>query len=203
MSTYMHLDVTLNKACQELSQIPAEEITWKSQSRFDPENSCFILPYFNEDVVVTYPAGEVTYKDRQEEMPINEKILVLHYLINSQGIPLSEHWIPFRDIPGGSIYVDPFKGRAYYPFIGTFGKNPEGFEKASLKLGGEKMDMGDLSFKISVFPMVPVVYIMWLGDDEMRASGNILFNQSAPFYLPTEDYAILGGLTSSKLKKSV
>ena len=203
MSTYMHLDVTLNKACQELSQKPAEEIANKSQSQFDAEKNCFILPFYNQEVVVTYPDGEVSFKDSQEEVPITEKILILHYLINAEGIPLSDHWIPFREIPGGSIYVDPFKGRAYYPFIKTFGKNPEGFEKACLALGGEKMEMGNLSFKIPVFKMVPIVYIMWLGDEEMPPSGNILFNQTAPFYLPTEDYAIIGGLTSSKLKKSV
>lgn len=203
MSSYMHLDVTLNKACHMLSKKSAQEIAWKSQSEFDEEKSCFTLPFFNDEVVVTYPEGDVTFKDRQEEVGITEKILILHYLNNSEGVPLSEHWIPFRELPGGGIYVDPFRGRAYYPFIKTFGKNPEEFRKACLSLGGEKMEMGNLSFKISVFKMVPVVYIIWFGDEEMPASGNILFNQNAPFYLPTEDYAIIGGFISSKLRKAV
>lgn len=203
MSTYMHLDITYDQACQDLSRKSATEVAWKSQAEYDKENSCFYLPFFGEDIVVTYPQGEVTYKNKEEEVSLAEKILVLHYLVNAQGTPVKDNWIPFREIPGGHIYVKPFQGRALYPFLKTFGHNPEGFEKAALKLGGKKREMGDISFEIPVFPAVPVIYILWLGDEEVSPTGNILFNEAAPYYLPTEDYAIIGGMTVGKLKKAM
>ncbi len=201
MSTYMHLNVTYDKACKDFSQKNPVETAWKSQAQFDKEKSCFYLAFFTDKLLITYPDGEVKFQDRDEEMNITDKILVLHYLTNAQGVPITDRWIHFREIPGGNIYVDPFKGRAIYPFLKTFGSNPDGFEKAALSLGAKKRDMGDISFEIPVFPMVPVIYILWLGDEEMPPSANILFNEAAPSYLPTEDYAIIGGLTSGKLKK--
>ena len=200
---YMNLGATYEKACTDYAKKTSTEITWKSQAVFDKEKSCFYLPFYTDELVVTYPGGQVSFKDREDEVPIAEKILALHYLADAQGTPVSERWIPFREIPGGHIYVDPFHGRALYPLLKNFGKNPDDFEKAALNLNGKKREMGDISFEIPVFPMVSLLYILWLGDEEVPASGNILFNESAPDYLPTEDYAIIGGLTIGKLKKAL
>lgn len=202
MSTYMNLNVTYDLACKEFSEKSPVEMAWKSQAEFDKDRSCFYLPFYSDKLIVTYPEGEVKNAERREEVNITEKILVLHYLINSQGAPLTDRWIAFREIPGGSIYMEAFKGRSFYSFLGTFGNNQDAFEKAALSLGGKKRNMGDISFEIPVFSMVPVIYILWLGDEEIGPSVNILFNESAPYYLPTEDYAVIGSLTSGKLKKS-
>ena len=82
-----------------------------------------------------------------------------------------------------------------------FGQKPDALIKAGRALGGKEMDMGDASIQIPVFPMVNIAYIVWEGDDEFPASGNVLFDASAPNYLPTEDYAVQGGMIVFKLKK--
>lgn len=203
MADYMQLDNTYRLACSQLAEKNPTEIAWKAQASYDKENTCFYLPFYQDRLVISYPGGAVSYRDREEEVPVTEKILVLHYLLHAQGVPLTQHWVTFREIPGGDIYVDPFKGRSLYPFLKTFGKAPEDFARAATSLGGTKRDMGTVGFEIPVFPMVKVIYILWLGDEEVPPSANILFNETAPFYLPTEDYAIIGGMTTSKLRKAL
>ena len=45
---------------------------------------------------------------------------------------------------------------------------------------------------------VPLTVIFW-GAEEYPASANILYDHSASNYLPTEDLAVLGEITTSRL----
>jgi hypothetical protein len=46
------------------------------------------------------------------------------------------------------------------------------------------------------------VYIVWKAD-EFSATASVLFDQSASEYLPTEDLAVLGELTTARLRKAL
>jgi hypothetical protein len=43
---------------------------------------------------------------------------------------------------------------------------------------------GDLAFEVRPLPSVPITLILWRGDEEMAASGTLLFDSSAMAYLP-------------------
>jgi hypothetical protein len=47
-----------------------------------------------------------------------------------------------------------------------------------------------------------VTFVLWGGDDEFPPSGNILFDSSAPQFLPTEDFAVLASLLVAELKRA-
>jgi hypothetical protein len=151
---------------------------------------------------VTYPGGEVKGK-QGEEANIIFQILYLHYLSNASGMPLKKEWISFKELPGGQIYIMPFQNRAVKPFAKVFGNKPEDFVLAAERLGGEKAAYGDLSYVLPVFPRVPVMFVLWQGDEEFPPSATILFDATAGSYLPTEDYAMLSGLLVSKLKAAL
>ena len=53
-----------------------------------------------------------------------------------------------------------------------------------------------------VFPKVPLAVVLWRGDDEFPPEVNILFDRTANSVLRTEDLAICGALTVSKLRKN-
>jgi hypothetical protein len=59
-------------------------------------------------------------------------------------------------------------------------------------LDGEKEKYGSASVTIRVLPMVPVTFVLWEGDDELEASGNILFDASVENFLPAEDIVCAG-----------
>ncbi len=195
-----NLDVTLNKAVAEFRSLDPLETARRTGSEYVQTDGCFKLRYFNCQVCISHP--DATFIN-SKEIPIVEKILILHYLITASGRALANQFISFKELPGGEIYKMPFTNRSIRPFLQFFGNRPQVFRKAAEKLGGRPIDAGDISYTLMAFPKVPVTVVLWKGDEEFPASANILFDKSAPGYLPTEDYAFLAGLTVAKLKNSV
>jgi hypothetical protein len=67
-------------------------------------------------------------------------------------------------------------------------------------LGGP-LGMGDVGVKIQAFPFIPLALILWRGDAEFPAEGNLLFDDSIMEYLPVEDIVILAETVIWKLIK--
>ncbi|MCW4029876.1 MAG: DUF3786 domain-containing protein [Candidatus Bathyarchaeota archaeon] len=124
-------------------------------------------------------------------------ILLRHY---AEGNPaaLTGKRIKFRDVPGGYAYEGAFVRNAIHPIEEAFGKTPEDLTKAALRLGGATLSLGDDSTEIFALKGIPLTYILY-SSDEFGASANILYDESASHYLPTEDLAVLGELTTSRL----
>jgi hypothetical protein len=198
----MNWDVTLEIARGKLGDSEPLDIAQRAAVRYDAAAGEFVIPYLNQEHRVRYPSGEV-YLPRGGEVPIVNKILILHYLEHAEGVPLHHKWISFKEIPGGQIYINPFYNRAIRPLIKLFGRDPQGLITAGLALGGKKENLGDACVAVPVFPMVPVAYVIWEGDEEFDPSGNILFDESAPHYLPLEDYAVIAGSAVFELRKQL
>lgn len=211
--SYMNWDVTLDIARRRLGETEPQNAASRAAVGYDAAGREFTVPFLNREHRVRYPSGEVYLPvpdgdtaqsaGAQSEAPIANKILILHYLACAEGVPLHHRWISFKEIPGGQIYINPFYNRAIRPLIRMFGKDPQGLIEAGKALGGRKGDMGDASIVIPVFPMVPVAYVVWEGDEEFEPSGNILFDESAPSYLPLEDYAVIAGAVVFELRKQL
>ena len=75
--------------------------------------------------------------------------------------------------------------------------------EAAKLLNGFEVKYKDASMEIPALPKIPLTYIIWGGDDEIQASANILFDSSASQYLPTEDLAVLGELTTLRLRDAL
>lgn len=197
--TYMNRDVTLEIAQREFASIDPKAIAFRAGVKYIEDEGEIVVPFMKENYRVRFPSGEVYLEGK--EVPLDYQILILHYLSSAEGVPLKNQWVSFKELPSGQIYINPFYNRAVRPLIKFFGQQPDVLIKAGIALGGKEMDKGDASIEIPVFPMIPVAYIIWEGDDEFPASGNILFDASAANYLPTEDYAVLSGMVVFELKK--
>ncbi|MFZ5641662.1 MAG: DUF3786 domain-containing protein [Bacillota bacterium] len=190
MSKNYNLEVTYEYACNKLRTKEPAEMARNSGAAWDADRGVIILPYLGEEYTVSYPEGKVSYAAKDDEVPLKDQALLLHYLCTANGAPVQGNFISFKELPDGAIYTDPFRRRAIEPMLKVFGENHELFLQVAEKLGGVKQELGDVSVTVPVFPRVPVTYVMWAGDDEFPATGNILFDASAPNYLPTEDYAV-------------
>ena len=200
-----NLGVTLEKAVQELSQCDPQEVSSNSGVIFNHEEGCYLLPYLNRQYLIYHENGEVKPLLQEEEISLQMRITFLHYLIHADGTPLKGEWITFKELPGGHIYVTPYRNRTIKPLLKIFGNNLQKFMELAAMLGGQPGPFGDVSVIMRPFPKVPVALILWEGDEEFSPSANILYNASAAHYLPTEDYALLPGLIifemASMLKK--
>lgn len=128
-----------------------------------------------------------------------EQVLWLHYLTSEGTRAPTGRLIAYREVPGAGFYASKFEARAIRPFVKRFGGNPEDLCRAGAALGGLPYPAGDGAVTICLLPRLPVTYIIWKGDDEFGAGGNILFDETAFGWLPAEDLAVLASLGTYRL----
>lgn len=158
-----------------------------------------ILEYINRPHLISLPQVEVSLVDSDEQVPIREKVLILHYFISAKGTPLANQLINFRELEEGNVYAPTFAKRTIEPLLNNFGKEPRLLLDIGAKLGGVKADYGDVGITIKAFPYVPVTIVLWRGDEEFAPQGNVLFDVTISDYLPTEDITVLSEIITWRL----
>ncbi len=181
-------------ACQELRSTPDMlALCRKTGANCESkgEGKEISLSFLGKKCLVTWPEIEITLSGNKSPVPIREKLLILHYLNTSKGTPDSSHAVTFRELPAGQVYFPTYLKRAVNPFVETFAADPDRLLQAAKKLGGHAGVAGDVSAVIEAFPRVSITYVLWKGDDELPAEGNILYDANITDYLPIEDITIL------------
>ena len=160
------------------------------------------VEYLNRRHLVALPDGEVSLIDSDEEIPLKDKLLVLHYLVSARGTPPSNKLITFKQLPGCASYFSVFHQISIKPFLERFGKEPRRLLQAAAELGGRKAGYGDVSVTINAFPRVPLTFVLWRGDSEFPPRGSILFDSTISDYLPAEDIRDLCATIVRKLVRA-
>lgn len=187
-------------ACERLSKCDPKEVCLSSKAVLDEHTNTYTVKYLNSDYNVDAADGSVSLKNEQGNVTITEKVLLLHYLIHSKPEQLSGRNISFMEVPGGgAVYYSTFTKRAIDPLVKTFSDNIDEFKKASLTFNGTPGRFGNASSTIFIFPLVPVTYIIWQGDEEIASSGTILFDSSITNFLPVEDIVLAASFGAYRL----
>lgn len=157
--------------------------------------------FFFNDPVIIHIGESVTMHiaGRQQELPVEEKIILLHYLLQANGAPPAGQWITFRQIPDGHFYDVAFQRRTRTPFLLRFGHNPLLYRKCAEKLGGSHIEGGDVGMLFQALPNIPVQLLLWRGDEELPPESTLLFDAHISHYLPAEDIAVLSGMLIYRL----
>jgi hypothetical protein len=189
-------------ACSQLAGRDPLAVAGLAGVPYDAAGQRWTVRYLGLDYEVAYPSGKVSTVGEGgagggDVAPpsVIARIIILHYLLNASGTAPAGQFRAFREMPGGDIYVLPFTNRTIKPLAGIFGRNPRGLVEAGLLLGGTPAGVGHGGVTIPALPRVPVTLGVWEGDDEFPASANIVFDQTASDYLPTEDLVALAGET--------
>jgi hypothetical protein len=161
------------------------------------------LQYLNHDYEISFPEIIVTRSDNSQPVELTDKILILHYLLQSKGTLLSNNLVSFQELKEGATYYPSFVKRSVRPIIDFFGRSPERLIEISREFGGFIKDIGDYSVTIPAFPRLPVTYVVWKGDEEFPPNANILFDESVLDYLPAEDVTVLCQNITWRLVKSL
>ena len=158
------------------------------------------ISFLNRIYHIRFPELEFEDEaDSQKGVPIQEQILILHYMLSPAPSPLTDNWISYREISGASFYYSAFVKRAIDPLKKVFGQNADGFLRAGKILEGQTIDAGDVGYEFRLFPNIPVRLILWSGDDEFPAEASIVFNENIGRILSPEDIAWLAGMLVYRL----
>ena len=193
-------ELAFEQTAEELRQADLAERCEKSRADWHPGDGEAELEFLNRVYRVQPPEFDVVGPEVGEEVPLTEKILLLHYLKTASGVPLSGEWITFGEVPGGEIYLPVFRARSIDRLVRGFTGREEMLFEAAQSIGGVPADFGDVSVQIQALPRVPVAVILWRGDEEFSPSGNLLFDATVTEYLPMEDIVVLAGMVASRLR---
>lgn len=192
------------KAYQDLNP---EDISQRTGIPYDGETSSFILRLMGVTYRITHPGYEVVHQDGEgaDWFPLEEKanarILVLRFLTEGAAAPASGKFLTYREIPWGEVYFKQFQGRCIFRLAYGFGNKLEKFAAIMEKIGGTKLDFGDISYEFEFLNGLQLRMILWAGDDEFPPSAQILFSDNFPVaFVQGEDMAVVGDVSIDMLK---
>ena len=217
MAENNYLDA-LEKARQEFALGDPFFMADCSGARYREETSgqgIFTLKYLNRDYQISYPDGEISYPGGEisfvspegcarpipqtpsvdysgQTILVSDSTLLLMYLKQASGLPIRGQWINFLQLPEGAHHHEPFMIDAIRPMLKEFEGKRDLFLRVAEKLGGWKVKMGDYGVIIPVLPKVELAFVIWEGDEEFPAKGNILFDSSITTYFDTAGAYVLG-----------
>ena len=195
----MSLDDAYGKALESMAQIEPRAAASMSGVVFDGE--VFAIPVFNRVYTIRLPRCEVSEAGANASTPKMLVILLMHYLTQADGAPVANNWIAYRDLPGARLFEQKFANLVSRPMIEHFGNNIDGFRQSALAVGGQLMEgKGDAAFRFKALPRVLIATIFYCGEEGIPPSISILFDASAPHYLPTDDLVALASFLGSFLK---
>ncbi|HXX58815.1 MAG TPA: DUF3786 domain-containing protein, partial [Thermodesulfovibrionales bacterium] len=114
------------------------------------------------------------------------KLSALWYLVNAKDISLTGRLIKPANLKGGELF---FRGTHLLPLdavAGRYGNDVTGFLKRCEDLSGDRTDYGDASMRLLPLPRIPVVLILWKGDEEFPPRTDLLFDSTCELQLPLD-----------------
>ena len=185
-----NLNVAYDIVRKKLTQVDVRKQCERSGAELQSDGTVTIR-YLNQTYCLAIERAAVSIMDSAQEVPLRDKILLMHYFVQSKGTPSARKQVTYRDLPGGLVYYPTFVKRTIQPLIDCFGDIPPGLVKAGELLGASPAYMGDASLLINAFPRVPIYIIMWQSDTELPPGGNLLFDANITDYLESEDVTIV------------
>jgi hypothetical protein len=170
---------------------PSKVVMWTGCERDADGN--FRLEFFWTEYLITADDYTVRMAEGGKEPSSFIQSLILTYLVTGDGTTPSKRWIGFRELPDGMFYVQAFRGYTGIRLVRQLEGGLPSFKKASEQLGGEPIDaIGDAGYAFTLLPRVRVAVVYWRGDEELASQARVLFEDTAPHYMPTDGLAIMG-----------
>jgi hypothetical protein len=156
-------------------------------AQYDRQREIFILPVLNENYIID-PVKQKIKKDsaHKEDVGFMWALLLLNYLIKSRDLPLAGRLVSEQEFIGGEFFFRGLHSFDHSLLEQRYAGDKKGFLEAGLALGGKKKPMGDAAIELWPLPRVPLIYILWLGDEEFPVKIQVLFDASAEHQLPAD-----------------
>jgi len=189
-------------ACGKLLSInDIEKQCRKSDSRYIASENTISVDYYNQICRITLPDVDISFTGENGEVPLREKVLILHYITQAKGTPLSNKFISYKEMAEGINYFPTFYQRAIKPLVTCFGNEPQRLIEVAEKLGGRQAEFGDAAVTFKAFSRVPITWVLWGDDEEFPPEGSLLFDSTITDYLTSDNIHTLTETMAWRLVK--
>ena len=167
----------------ELARLNPETVCIRTMADYQVRQRGYTLSILNQDYLVLPYQREIKRfveggTSKGEYLTTEFTLMVLFYLLKTKNIPLDRKWISGKDLLGGEAFFRGPHTLSVDLIEKKYGDNPEGFIEAGKALGGTPVRFGDKSIAMDVFPRIPILYILWMGDEEFPTKAGVLFDAS-------------------------
>ncbi len=181
-------------------QVTIPDEYWENLKAQDMGNLCertlarsqatgsLIIPFLNRAILLNVLERRAYLQNQELWQPLDHPLivlLVLVYCMNAKPLPLEGEMVSAQQLKTGHFFQGPHELKTG-SILERYGNDMPGFKEAAEKLGGESLDMADISYKFRVFPRIPLYYLMWRGDEEFPPSLSILFDRSIEAHLAAD-----------------
>jgi hypothetical protein len=178
---------------ERLAQADPPEVCRRSKALYDDAIGAYLLDFLQERYRIsprTRECGLVSQSAGSKAPPIDIQVILITYLLSAQEIPLRDKLAAGSSLKGGKCFFAGAHGFPLDPLVARYGLDSKGFLQRGLSLGAQQVRYGDVALRFSALPRVPVVMVLWQGDEEFPPRLSVLFDASIEQHLPLD--AILG-----------
>jgi len=204
------------QACRQTpsgDQINVPEEYWRELEEADASRICanalarlhapsgFILSFLNVKLWIDPETRRIHCRRRSAWERVDHPMLELVslvYLLGAGPTALAGRMAGVSELKCSHFFVGPHTLRTQ-PLLNRYGNDPKGLQEAAERVGGEALDLADLSFEVTAFPRVPLYYLFWKGDEEFPPRLSILFDASIEKHLAADAIWGLVHLVSDEL----
>ncbi|ACV62472.1 hypothetical protein Dtox_1614 [Desulfofarcimen acetoxidans DSM 771] len=179
-----------------------EGIAKNSGAVFETEHSTITLNSLGQSVSVKLPEGKIVFNGTDYCPVLGWRIIILNYLFRADNAHLTGQLVSYRELENGHVFYPAFLRESVNLLIQKFSSEPaEQIKNVCRVFGARLEDKADICAVFEFFPRFPVTVKLWLKDEEIGGSANILFDANANHYLDAEAIAVTCMLISQFLIK--
>jgi hypothetical protein len=166
----------------KLAKEEAGAVCHRTGATYSLERKGYFLPILNQKYLIL-PEEQKIFCMRgdsceEENLRAYFYLMVLLYLLDAKEGEPTRTWISEKELKGGTTFFRGPHALRVEELKSAFGKNPEAFVQAGRRLGGVDLLFGDKAFALTVFPKVPLAYVLWKEDEEFPAQVTVMFDST-------------------------
>lgn len=191
---------------ESLVKAVPSEVSYKTGAIYHDERRGYSLQVLNQKYLILPEEKRILCMrgDLCEEETLRDYfyLMVLLYLLNAQEGEPTHTWISEKEMKGGTTFFRGPHALRTEEMREIFKKDPEGFFRAGKKLGGVGLLFGDKAFAVTVFPKVPLAYLLWKESEEFPAQVNVLFDSTIQKHFSLDGIWCIVAEVSQRLREA-
>jgi hypothetical protein len=148
-----------------------------------------VVPYLGQSLTVT---ADSVHDGEAGDVTVWLKVLLMMYVTRASGRPLAREWVAFRELPNTISKQATFE--QFVERLGpVYGEYPAALQARAEALNATVLDhaSADLALCFQALPRVPLLLLLWRGDDDFPARASLLLDRMVLDYLDQEALTFL------------